>query len=117
MDGWEPATITEYEYDSDGRLARSITTQEPEFSDEDVALLLAHMANAHDIGRYGEALSEATSDRADPNNYDIPDRIGYVVGHRVNHAEAAVELYREEHKDLPKGAALFVERVDYSERS
>jgi hypothetical protein len=117
LGGWEPATITEYEYDDDGRLVRSITTREPEFSDEDVALLLAHMADVRDTGRYGESLAEATSDRADPMNYDAPDRIGYVVGHRVNHAEAAVDLYRDEHKDLPKGAALFVERVDYSERS
>ncbi|MDN4595900.1 hypothetical protein [Leifsonia virtsii] len=104
-----------YEYDDAGRLARSITTREPEFTDDDVALLLAHMAEVRDTGRYGERLSEATSDRADPTNYEALDRIGYVVGHRVNHAEAAVELYREQHKDLPMGAALYVERVDYSQ--
>jgi hypothetical protein len=117
LSGWEPSTITEYEYDADGRLLRSITTQEPEFSDDDVALLLAHMANARDTGRYGESLSEATSDLTDPMIYG-DTAVRYVAGHHVNHAEAAVEQYREEHKDdLPKGAAFFVERVDYSDRS
>lgn len=118
MAGWEPATITEYEYDADGRLVRSITTREPEFSDDDVELLTAHLANARDTGRYGESLSEATSDLADPTIYG-DTAVRYVAGHHVNHAEAAVEQYREDHKaDLPKhGAAFFVERVDYSERS
>jgi hypothetical protein len=62
-----------------------------------VALLLAHMADVRDTGRYGESLVRGdVRPDADPMNYDAtPDPIRYVAGHRVNHAEAAVDLYRE----------------------
>jgi hypothetical protein len=38
--GWEPATVTLHEYDGD-KLVRSVTVQEPEWSPDDVALVIA----------------------------------------------------------------------------
>ncbi|MEU4399784.1 hypothetical protein [Micromonospora orduensis] len=40
LDGWEPAETTTYEYDG-GRLVRSVTVREPEWSDQDRAWLAA----------------------------------------------------------------------------
>lgn len=39
--GWEPATVTEYEYDDDGRLVRSVTTREIEWDDDERAWAIA----------------------------------------------------------------------------
>lgn len=39
--GWEPATVTEHEYDADGRLVRSVTRREAEWTDEERANVLA----------------------------------------------------------------------------
>ena len=40
LDGWEPAETTVHEYDG-GRLVRSVTSREPEWSEQDRAWLLA----------------------------------------------------------------------------
>jgi len=74
--GWEPSTITVYEYE-DGVLVRSIATPEGEFTEEQVDLLLAGEAFRKDVGSHGHLLSESTSDAANP---DMPATrtIGYV---------------------------------------
>lgn len=41
MDGREPAEVTEHEYDAGGRLVRSVTIREPEFTEQDRGELLA----------------------------------------------------------------------------
>ncbi|WP_285797794.1 hypothetical protein [Micromonospora sp. NBRC 107095] len=41
MDGWEPTEATTYEYDEGGRLVRSVTVREPEWSDMDRAWMAA----------------------------------------------------------------------------
>jgi ferredoxin len=41
LDGREPAEVTEYEYGGDGRLLRSTTTREPEWTDLDRDEMLA----------------------------------------------------------------------------
>lgn len=46
--GWEAMERTTYEYDADGRLVSSTTTREPEWSDEQRDLVLAHMVLAAD---------------------------------------------------------------------
>jgi hypothetical protein len=68
LDGWEPAEIVEYEYDENGRLARALSTREPEFSEDDVALLLAHIRHQRSIQPHGYTLDEAISPEADPSN-------------------------------------------------
>lgn len=41
LDGWEPAETTTYDYDDAGRLVRSVTVREPEWSEQDRAWMLA----------------------------------------------------------------------------
>lgn len=41
FDGWEPAEETTYEYDGDGRLVRSVTTRETEWTEEEQDWMLA----------------------------------------------------------------------------
>lgn len=110
---WEPVTVTEFTYDSDGRLLRSVEQREPEFDEDDVNQLLALQAIRRDTGRYGESLSEAMSPQAHPN-YTEPDAIRFIPHVRVNHAEEAIELYKEQHKEeLPRGATFWVERKTF----
>jgi hypothetical protein len=64
---WEPAEVTTFEYDDDGRLIRSVTVREAEFSPEDVALLIASRRSER-VKRSptGYTIAEAT----DPENAD-----------------------------------------------
>lgn len=41
FDGWEPRRYTTVAYDAEGRLSATVTTVEPEWDDEDRALLYA----------------------------------------------------------------------------
>ena len=65
MTGWEPAEVTTYEYDGDGRLVRSTTVREAEFTPDEVASLLAsRRAAGVRRGSHGYTIAEAT----DPAN-------------------------------------------------
>ena len=68
--GWEPKSTTEYEYDSDGRLIRSGTTRESEFDGEQVAYLIAIQEYERMFGQHGHPMHEATSEEANPTNYE-----------------------------------------------
>lgn len=112
LSGWEPIEVHECEYDDEGRLVRTIVQREPEFDENDLEMLTAHMLIKMDTGQYGESISEATSEKADPT-YTGADAVRYSAGYRINHAVAAVDLLRENTKDLPKGAEFFVERETF----
>lgn len=62
--GWEPEETTVHEYDTNGRLTRSVTTREPEWDATSLALMLAHQSNRADIGPHGIPTEVAT----DPKN-------------------------------------------------
>lgn len=70
MQGWEPRRFTDYVYDDEGRLVRSVTSVEPEWDDEQVALILAHLELDNDVGPHGQPMSEATSKLGDAKNPD-----------------------------------------------
>lgn len=70
--------VTEYEYDTAGRLVRATTTTEPEWSPGDVDLMLAAAAADRETGPHGHPLWESTSDEASPTNYSSTLR--YVAG-------------------------------------
>lgn len=68
--GWEPATVTTFIYEGD-RLVRAVTVAEPEFSDDDLALLRGHLVDERvPRGDHGFPLSEAMSPDADPSRLD-----------------------------------------------
>lgn len=63
--GWEPAEVTSYEYDDEGRVVRAVTVREPEFSAWDRALFLHQwQVEQEPRGKHGLTLAEAT----DPAN-------------------------------------------------
>ena len=70
MQGWEPKRFTEYVYDGSGRLVRSVETVEPEWDDEQLALVIAHLELENDVGPHGQPMSEATDPLANPKNRD-----------------------------------------------
>lgn len=73
LDGWEPRVVTIPEYDGD-RIVRTVEYRESEWDDEQRELMIAYKRFADDIGPHGHLMSEATSDEANPNNYDSPLR-------------------------------------------
>lgn len=99
MDGWEPRTVTEFERDGDGRVVRAVEYRESEFDEEQYALMLAYHRFESDLGPHGHLMSEATDERANPNEYDGGYR--YVAdGPVTDWAEKArldrIDAYRKE---------------------
>ena len=62
--GWTPRTFTRYEYDSDGRMAGSVSWQESPWNPQQVSLLLA--SRRENIGPHGVPMDQAM----DENNRD-----------------------------------------------
>lgn len=115
--GWEPAEVTTYEYDVGGRLVRSVTVREPEFSlDDRVALLRNRAAALAPRGSHGHLLSEAMSPAADPSSEDAT--IQFVArGPRRDYAAIAEhnarKAYEREYPDADLTGLLWaVERVE-----
>ena len=70
--GWEPGEVTTYEYDDDGRLSRSITVRESEYSAWDRAALFADLQDSKiPRGAHGLPLSE-TSAAENQFAYEVP---------------------------------------------
>lgn len=59
MNGWEPAESTEYVYDSEGKLLRTVTRREAEWTRDEVALFIAARRVSADMGPHGIPWSEA----------------------------------------------------------
>jgi hypothetical protein len=91
LDGREPAEVTEYEYGGDGRLLRSTTTREPEWTDRDSLCPLCGMplevCTSHaDTGpeftvrrRRCRATDERLAAQADSTNTDRPGAVLWLV--------------------------------------
>lgn len=115
--GWEPA-VTSEEFDADGNLLRvTVSRAEPEFTTEQVDLLLAAELLEADTGPHGFLLSESTSPDADPANPKAKFRY---VGKRapmVDYAEKArldaSDAYKAKYKDANLNGLIFrAEKVD-----
>ena len=66
LDGWAPASVTEYEYDDDGRLVRAVTEQEPEWDETErgwMVALTAYRMSVHD--QCGTYLPDSTGPAAE----------------------------------------------------
>lgn len=95
MSGWEPAEVTRYEYDEDGRLITSITEREPEWCRADVEALIAYIEMGR-VGPHGQPMSEATSWEANPSNKDRT--IGYEVDVQTDFAAVALSEFKKAYK-------------------
>lgn len=104
MSGWEPAEVTRYEYDDDGRLVTSITEREPEWCRADVEGLIAFLELGR-VGPHGQPMSEATSPLANPSNlarewdYAVDVRTDFAA-RRLNETKQAMKLRYGDDLDL-----------------
>lgn len=99
--GWEPKQITTHDYDAAGRLARSTTTVQPEWSAADLAEALDCDDYEADFCPGGDhPLSETTKpDREDAYATGLPIRCHYCTA-----SERGSEQYRES----PQSGALML---------
>lgn len=83
--GRVPAETTTHEYDENGRLVRSVTTREAEWTDEDRAVAVAWISYRSSICSCGESLIATTDPRME-GRYE-PD--GFVQCHKCVGLEQA----------------------------
>lgn len=103
--------MTTYEYDDQGRVERSITVRESEFSSWDRAALLTDLSDSKvRRGAHGLPLSETTN----PENqfaYDVPRSALGVPAPVTDWAQKALdeaqEQYRKLYPDTPLGSKLW----------
>lgn len=108
--GWEPAQVTTFERDFWGRVVRSVTVQESEFSPSDVDVLIAsRRRDALPRGPHGHLLSEAT-DPESQYKWRAQLPITDFVAKELN---AAQENYSKKYPDADMSSLLWdVEKVD-----
>lgn len=88
--------MTVYEYDEQGRLVRSVTTHDAEWSDEDRGYVTAHRRNEHEkCPGCGLPLSE-TTDPEHEGAYEAPPPMRC-------HACTPLEHRKDEYKQSPPG--------------
>jgi YD repeat-containing protein len=94
--GRRRVSVTEYEYDDEGRLIRSVTTHDPEWSEEDLGFAKAHRRReAERCPGCGLPLSETTDpDREGEYEAPPPTRC---------HACTPLEHRKSEYRESPPG--------------
>ena len=104
MKGWEPASVTTFEYDESGRMVRAVTVREPEFSAWDRRVLADDVAASKvRRGAHGIPVAEA----ADPENqfaFEVPPPTMDWAQKALDDAQAA---YRKQNPKAPLGALLW----------
>lgn len=102
FEGWEPRTETVHEYDSQGRLIRSVTTTETEWDEQETAWMLALAEYEADTcsGCNGR-LSQTTIPEGDPEaiTWDVPPPVRC-------HRCTALAVARDQHEKTPHPHAL-----------
>lgn len=113
--GWEPREFTDYHYDG-GRLVGSTVTREPEFTREQVELLLAFERAEDDRGPHGQPMSEATAQAADldrPGGWHYRGNKAPRIDHAAKAVGVAQEAYYKRYPDAPRhGHLWYATRVD-----
>lgn len=114
LTGWEPAEVTTFEWDGAGRLVRAVTIREPEFSDVDVAMLLADYEREHEPrGRHGRPMVEAM-DTSNQFGYEVPPPSTDWAQKALNEAE---EAYKKRYPQADMGSLLFRVKLRGTEAS
>lgn len=102
--GWEPASITTYEYDDSGRLSRAVTVREPEYTAWDRAALLRDVADSKiRRGSHGLPLSETT----DPENQFAYEAETPAMDWAQKALDDAQEAYKKQNPKASLGALLW----------
>lgn len=93
LSGWEPSEITRFEYDDAGRMVAAVTTREPEFAPDDVAVLLASRQKEREVGPHGIPMAVATDPAMKPK-IRVDMRVDFV-------AQALAAKRKQYEKDYP----------------
>lgn len=95
--GWEPAEVTSFEYDDDGRVVKAVTVRESEYSDLDRGWLLHSWEQDHaPRGEHGILMSEAT-DRANMGEFELSEPVtDYAMKTYIDGRELLKKKYGEE---------------------
>jgi hypothetical protein len=103
--GWEPAEVTTYEYDDDGRVVRAVTVREPEYSDLDRKWLLrSREVENEPRGPHGVPISLAT-DPANRGKFSVPPPSVDFAAWEMSKARAVAEkTYKDK---IPMDALRF----------
>lgn len=102
--------MTTHEYDDAGRLVRTVTVAEPEWTADEVALFLAARRVEADMGPHGIPWSEAMA----PNAKFVADPVP-LQNAAVAAAARAKDAYFTQWKDAPReGLVWKVRRVEQS---
>lgn len=88
--GWEPARVTERDFDSAGRCIREVTVSEPEWSPLDLALVAdAHRAAREPRGPHGIPIDEAIDPANHPLSLEATGR--FVASPYIDFAQYAID--------------------------
>ena len=103
--GREPAEVTSFEYDDDGRMVRAVTVREPEYTFLDRAWLLDSWKQANvPRGSHGWLMSEAT-DPANQGKFFVgPPTLDFAALAEIKAREDAEKVYKDK---IPMGALKF----------
>jgi hypothetical protein len=74
LDGWEPQTVTVYEYDDQERLVRSVTTTETEWDDQQRGWMLPWRSGGTPAA---VAAAETSRETTNPDHDGTPGNWGY----------------------------------------
>ncbi|MFC3504802.1 hypothetical protein ACFOOK_28075 [Micromonospora krabiensis] len=100
LDGWEPAETTVYEYDA-GRLVRSVTVREPEWSEQDrawMAALVGYRASLCPCG-CGHPAEQTQAHESDGRTFVVPPPVRC-------RARTALVQAQAQYEDTPQPEAL-----------
>lgn len=98
--GWEPVETHTPTYDGSGRVVSVRVEREPEWSSEQVSLMLGVQAYERSLGPHGQPMDEALSPDSDPSNRN---------GARIYRAGVPVVT--------PEGKTIYAPVVDWAQRT
>jgi len=87
LHGWEPTVRTDYVYDDDGKLLTAIERRDPEFTPNELAVLLVSRLEDRMRGPHGIPMDVAT----DPDN-----KGRFVAEATIDFAQASLDALQEE---------------------
>lgn len=111
FNGWEPQTLTRYEYDDQGRIRHTVTTTESEWDDTERAWMIAHHLYKADICQgCGGTWSETT---------DIANEDAYLTEAIRCHSCTARSIANETTQTVAHPSAVYriARRIDGNEDS
>lgn len=93
--GWEPAEVTTYEYDDEGRVAQAITVREPEFSHLDRAWLLDSWKRENEPRSSTGWLMSVATDPANQGKFFVPPpTVDFAAKAEIEAREEIEKIYK-----------------------